>query len=117
MTDAATKTSFGNLPRLAGYRVGEIFTKKELDGQELQLDVRGSHGSCSCPSVSAAVPKPTFCRDRGGLELAAKPNDRRVHHPLCTNERAKWAAGGGQLSGKPKTTEHAGLVLLAGNLT
>lgn len=30
MTDAATTTSFGNLPRLAGYRVGEIFTKKEL---------------------------------------------------------------------------------------
>ena len=30
MTDAATTTSFGNLPRLAGYRVGEVFTEKEL---------------------------------------------------------------------------------------
>ena len=30
MTDAAITTSFGNLPRLAGYRVGEIFTEKEL---------------------------------------------------------------------------------------
>jgi hypothetical protein len=30
MTDATTTTSFGNLPRLAGYRVGEIFTEKEL---------------------------------------------------------------------------------------
>jgi uncharacterized membrane protein len=30
MTDAATTSSFGNLPRLAGYRVGEIFTEKEL---------------------------------------------------------------------------------------
>lgn len=30
MTDATTTTSFGNLPRLAGYRVGDIFAEKEL---------------------------------------------------------------------------------------
>jgi len=30
MTDAATTTSFGYLPRLAGYHAGEIFTEKEL---------------------------------------------------------------------------------------
>lgn len=30
MTDAAATTSFGNLPRLAGYRVADIFTEKEL---------------------------------------------------------------------------------------
>lgn len=30
MTDAATTTSFGNLPRLAGYGVGDIFAEKEL---------------------------------------------------------------------------------------
>lgn len=30
MTDAATTTSFGNLPRLAGYRVGDVFTEREL---------------------------------------------------------------------------------------
>lgn len=30
MTDAATTTSFGNLPRLAGYGVGDIFTEREL---------------------------------------------------------------------------------------
>lgn len=30
MTDAAITTSLGTLPRLAGYRVGDVFTEKEL---------------------------------------------------------------------------------------